>query len=377
MNNSTPIYLAPYSAAGWIVARPARRRTLVGMVLLAALAGALLGGGIVQSPARAEAGWSLTTYYTALESMHPGGPAVEVHDCKTGASLGVHGMNFLAMTSTTRDPQYALSGQGSGKMDGPQTTDPAYRDKILGGFRNGDQSNGEYAGRCGDLLDQPMTASGRPAVAYKTAAGDVSRPAAPDGSTPAHVGVFAHFGMPVRITGCGNDSGSPVENLNLDEGSTANPSGKFHGTQTCQDLRRSDWVVDDIGPAVGGNHLDLYLGYENDADGHNFYGENADVDPAPEARGPSVAASSTGAQTVRVTGTGLPAGDPLFIEIDSRSNTWVSNVRTNANGQFDVTVVVSRDACGQEVVAYVYDDAHPDSDGRGSVYRAGTTVYCG
>lgn len=160
--------------------------------------------------AAADGGWTVTVYYTAVESFHHE-QAQTVQgclqlDCDNGHnSLGQYPAGFVA----------AVHDEGTGLItDGPHA----------GRYLNWSSDSGYW------LDTAARDSNGRPLEPFVSAADD---------------GVAD--GTPVRITGCGT----------LDDG-TAVPAA------VCARLSQANWRIrDEFTPGLGGTgHLDVYIGQE-------------------------------------------------------------------------------------------------------------------
>lgn len=181
-------------------------------ILIAALALAVAGCGEAHTEG-AEPGWTVTVYYTAVESFHHG-ETVEVFgcpvlDCEGGEDpLGSYPQDFVQ----------AVADEGTGRI-----------------------TSGEYVGRylnwsydVGYWLDtEPRNSFGDPLRPFISAAAD-----------PEVLGA----GTLLRITECGD--APDVE------------------AAVCEKLRESRWVIEDeFTPGLGGRrHIDVYLGEEDRVD---------------------------------------------------------------------------------------------------------------
>jgi len=163
------------------------------------------------------AGWTFTTYYTAVESLHSATP-VPVSGCRIRDCA--HGHDPLG--SYPRDFVQAVKDEGAGRItSGPQ------RGKYL-----------EWSYDVGYWLDTvPLDTDGRRLRPFISAAADSD-------ALPKR----AHF----RITGCGKE----------EEDSSAIDAA------ACAKLKASAWdVLDAFTPGLGGRkHIDLYVGEENRRD---------------------------------------------------------------------------------------------------------------
>jgi hypothetical protein len=158
--------------------------------------------------------WTLTTYYTAVESFHSG-PPQQLQGCLVLACS--HGR--AALGSYPGDFVQAVRDEGTGRI-----TDGEHR----GGYLNWSYDVGFW------LDTVPRDTDGGVLRPYVTAAAD-------DRVLSRNAGF--------RIVDCGQEKedGSPID------------------AQVCQRLKASSWVVlDAFTPGLGGpRHLDLYIGEED------------------------------------------------------------------------------------------------------------------
>jgi hypothetical protein len=149
-------------------------------------------------------GWTVTVYYTAVESFHTGTP-VQVTgctkiDCTHGdADLGTYPKDFVQ----------AVHDEGTGRTTG-------------GKYLNWSYDTGYW------LDDAPRDTAGRPLQPFASAAAD-----------PAVMRADTAF----TITDCGSDPPDPA---------------------VCAKLKAARWTIaDEFTPGLGGEkHLDLYIGEE-------------------------------------------------------------------------------------------------------------------
>jgi hypothetical protein len=172
----------------------------------ALLVGLLLAAGCSSEPA----GWTVTVYYTAVETYYDGAPVAVTGcpelDCAHGhADLGAHPKDFVT----------AVRDEGTGRLTG-------------GGYLNWSHDVGYW------LDAAPRDAAGHPLRPYSSAAAD------PD--------VLAR-GTAFTITDCG------TEPEDVDDA-------------VCARLRAANWrIVDEFTPGLGGErHVDVYLGEQDRAD---------------------------------------------------------------------------------------------------------------
>lgn len=167
-----------------------------------------------QTGTAAETGWTVTVYYTAVESFHSDPPvAVQgclVLDCADGTDdLGSYPGDFVI----------AVKDEGAGRLtSGPHA----------GRYLNWSYDVGYW------LDDVPRTSSGAALQPMVSAASD---------------GLVT--GAQVSIEDCGTEDG-----------------GSAVPRDVCDMLSAPNWVIDDeFTPGLGGDkHIDLYLGEEDTAD---------------------------------------------------------------------------------------------------------------
>ena len=188
---------------------------IVVRTLIAMLVGLALGVGPACAASSPSSGWHLTTYYTAVASLHHGAPTPVtgclVRDCANGHdALGTYPADFVQ----------AVEDEGTGRIDvGPNAG------KYL-----------EWSEGIGFWLDTvPLDSYGRRLVPFVSAAAD--RRVLPKGAL-------------FRIVGCGRQGRDPLE------------------PQVCAKVRAARWEVrDEFTTGLGGRkHVDLYLGEEQGAD---------------------------------------------------------------------------------------------------------------
>lgn len=152
--------------------------------------------------------WTITVYYTAVETYHSG-PMVPVVGCPTLDC--VHG--DTALGTYRRDFVEAVRTEGAGR-----TAD--------GRYLNWSHDVGFW------LDDAPRDAHGQPLRPFESAAAD-----------PEVLPAGARF----AITDCGRD----------EDGSSIDPA-------VCARLRQAQWTVtDQFTPGLGGpRHIDVYIGEE-------------------------------------------------------------------------------------------------------------------
>ncbi|RKN45627.1 hypothetical protein D7294_03910 [Streptomyces hoynatensis] len=164
------------------------------------------------APDEGESGWTVTVYYTAVESHHDGEPVAvtgcPVLDCTHGDSeLGSYPEDFVT----------AVQQEGTGR--------------IVHGPHAGEYLN--WSWDVGYWLDSaPRDSYGAPLEPFVSAAADA--------------GVLAR-GDHVRIEDCGTtEEGEPIE------------------PEVCETLSAASWVVtDEFTPGFGGDHhMDAYIGEE-------------------------------------------------------------------------------------------------------------------
>lgn len=201
------------------------------------LVGALVSP--VTGCSRESAGWTVTTYYTAVERFHDG-PAERVTgcprlDCANGdTDLGAYPAGFVA----------AVRDEGTGRT-------------AAGRYLNWSHDVGYW------LDDEPRDSHGGALRPYVSAAAD------PD--------VLAE-GTAFVIVDCGREEGGdPVDR------------------RVCDRLRAARWTItDEFTPGLGGNrHVDVYLGEETGpgfTDSPSYATlERARLDTSPVNLNPSVA----------------------------------------------------------------------------------------
>ena len=174
------------------------------------------GDGPRGGSGRSEEGWTVTVYYTAVESYHDGEP-VEVTGCPVLECT--HGDSELG--SYPEDFVNAVKEEGAGRIDaGPHA--------------------GEYLNWAYDVgywLDSaPRDSQGDPLEPFVSAAADAD---------------VLSRGDQVRIEDCGTD----------EEGDPIDP-------EACATLSEAAWVVtDEFTPGFGGErHMDVYIGEETGPD---------------------------------------------------------------------------------------------------------------
>lgn len=158
------------------------------------------------------AGWRITTYYTALESLYHGKRkavrgCARFHCSHGKTPLGSHPNDFLKVVQT----------EGSGRLtEGPER----------GRYLNWSHSVGFW------LDDTTRDSRGRPLRAWESAAADKS--------------VLAR-GRRFAIVACGKDG-----------------NGRAIEDEVCTAFRKARWTVTDMfRPGYGGeNHADVYIGEE-------------------------------------------------------------------------------------------------------------------
>jgi hypothetical protein len=176
------------------------RRLLLLLVLAPALGSGCAGPG--------DGGWTVTVYYTAVESFHTGVPTRVTGcpqiDCTNGgADLGTYPKDFVQ----------AVHDEGTGRATG-------------GKYLNWSYDTGYW------LDDAPRDTAGRPLRPFGSAAAD-----------PAVLAAGTTF----KITDCGTDEPPAA---------------------VCAKLKAARWAVtDEFTPGLGGEkHLDLYIGEETGTD---------------------------------------------------------------------------------------------------------------
>lgn len=190
------------------------RPAVLGVLLAGALAGcggaaAPDGPGAATAPS-GSAGWTLTVYYTAVESLH-GGPATPVRgcpvlDCSNGDDhLGSYPAGFVR----------AVRDEGTGRT-------------AAGRYLNWSEDTGYW------LDDAPRDTGGRALRPFESAAADA------DVLPP---------GTAFIIADCGAEQGRPPP------------------AEICDRLRAARWrITDAFSTGLGGaRHLDLYIGEERGA----------------------------------------------------------------------------------------------------------------
>jgi hypothetical protein len=225
------------------------------------------------NPARiaAAGGWEITVYYTAVESFHTGA-ATTVRGCLTlactngNAVIGTYPSDFVN----------AVQDEGTGR--------------ITSGTHAGAYLN--WSVDVGYWLDSaPRDARGQPLQSYRSAAADVS----------------VAFGTVFSVTNCGKDSGSndPID------------------AAFCTSLKQATWVVQDrFSEGTVGQHVDLYIGEEDQANFVNTSPKEIDTTGATLAFGtptnPAPQTAPTGRKaTTNVTAIPIsapparPAGVPI------------------------------------------------------------------
>lgn len=182
--------------------------TVVATVTIALLTGCT--SPLVGSDVMAENGWTVTVYYTAVESFHRG-TRDQVHGCLTAECA--HGDDALGRYPASF--VQAVHDEGTGR--------------ITSGQHSGKYLN--WSHNVGYWLDTvPRDAKGRPLEPFRSAAAD-----------------GLADGTPVRLVDCGRlDSGEPVPE------------------RVCATLRAGQWEIrDQFTPGLGGaDHIDLYIGEE-------------------------------------------------------------------------------------------------------------------
>lgn len=177
----------------------------------------LVAAGCGSAASSTSTGWTFTTYYTAVESLHSG-PPVTVVGCRVRNCS--HGHNRLGRFP--RDFVEAVKAEGTGRI-----TRGTHRGRYL-----------EWSYDVGYWLDTaPLDTDGRPLRPFITAAAD------PD-ALPKHT--------KFRIVNCGKE----------EEDRSAINSG------ACRKFRDARWtILDAFTPGLGGRrHIDLYVGEENRRD---------------------------------------------------------------------------------------------------------------
>jgi hypothetical protein len=201
-----------------MIHRFARLGTLVGMAcaLMACTPHPATAepGATPGTVAPGSAGWTLTVYYTAVESFHHG-PDSRVTGCP--ALNCAHGADDLG--NYPEDFAVAVRSEGTGRITGGPHT---------GKYLNWSVDTGYW------LDTQPRDTNGRPLEAFVTAAADDLRQ-----------------GARFRLVDCGHqDDGSPVP------------------PDVCRRLASAAWQIRDaFTPGLGGpRHIDLYIGEETTPD---------------------------------------------------------------------------------------------------------------
>jgi hypothetical protein len=200
------------------------------------------------APIAAAGGWEITVYYTAVESFHTGA-ATTVRGCLSlqcahgSAVIGTYPADFVA----------AVRDEGTGR--------------ITSGTHAGAYLN--WSVDIGYWLDSaPRDARGQPLQPYRSAAADVS----------------VAFGTVFFVTGCGTDSGSndPID------------------AAFCTRLKQAIWVVQDrFSEGTVGQHVDLYIGEEDQANFVNTSPKEIDTTGATLAFGTPASSAPQPAPTGR------------------------------------------------------------------------------